>query len=61
MRRIDWSLCDAAARAAALARPGRAGSSETTGAVAAVLDQVAAGGDAAVRQLTLQFDGLDVV
>lgn len=60
MKRIDWTLCDSAARAEALARPGRASSAETTSAVAAILDAVAAEGDLALRRLTLQFDRLDI-
>jgi histidinol dehydrogenase len=56
MKRLDWNRLDAAARAAALARPG-----DDTGAlrdaVAAIVARVRAGGDEAVRDLTLEHDG----
>lgn len=56
---IDWSTLDAAGLRATLARPplDRAGLESD---VAAIIERVGAGGDAAVRDYTRQFDGVDV-
>src|SRR3546814_7353801 len=48
--RLDWSDLDDAQRAAALARPTRTVSRELREGVAAILDQVRARGDAALRE-----------
>lgn len=58
MNRIEWSELDAAARAAALQRPVQAVAAQTRVAVAAVLEEVRAGGDAALRALTERHDGV---
>src|SRR3546814_20074635 len=58
--RLDWSDLDDAQRAAALARPTRTVSRELRAGVAAILDQVRARGDAALRELTLRLDGADL-
>jgi len=59
MRRVDWSRLDAAARAAALQRPALVPDAERREAVAAIMADVRARGDAAVREYTKRFDGCD--
>src|SRR3546814_12204483 len=58
--RHEWSELDEAQRAATLARPARTVSRELREGVAAILDQVRARGDAALRELTLRLDGADL-
>lgn len=53
---LDWSRLDAAARAAALARPALAEAAERAGRVAAILAAVRADGDAALREFGLRYD-----
>ncbi|TCZ88107.1 histidinol dehydrogenase [Lysobacter sp. N42] len=60
MRRVRWSETDAATREALLQRPAQAVSSAVTASVAGLIAQVRRGGDAAVRELTSRFDGVDV-
>lgn len=58
MKRIDWNQLDEAARAAVLQRPVQAVSDAVRTGVQAVFDQVAARGDAALRDFTARFDGV---
>jgi len=58
--RLDWSTLDAAARARALTRPVQGVADATRQAVAAVLDAVRSRGDAALRELTLRFDKVEL-
>src|SRR3546814_3505260 len=58
--RLDWSDLDDAQRAAALARPTRTVSRELREGVAAILDQVRARGETALRGLTLRLAGADL-
>ena len=60
MKLLFWKDLDAAARRAALARPGRAIEAEVEAAVSRVLEQVRADGDGAIRALTRRFDGVEV-
>lgn len=53
-----WSQLDEMAQARALARPARTRADAITSAVAAIIAQVRAGGDAALRELTQRFDGV---
>ncbi|HRP71128.1 MAG TPA: histidinol dehydrogenase [Luteimonas sp.] len=57
-QRLDWAALDAAARAAALQRPVQAVAAQTRTSVAALIDDVRARGDAALREITLRFDGV---
>lgn len=52
----DWAASDAAARAALLARPAQADRAALYEAVRAILAEVRAGGDDALRALTARFD-----
>ncbi|MCA1714889.1 MAG: histidinol dehydrogenase, partial [Gammaproteobacteria bacterium] len=58
--RLDWSRLDAAARATALCRPALQVAERTRAQVAAILDCVRAGGDGALRELGLRFDGAEL-
>ena len=60
MNRIDWSSLDDAAKAQVLRRPVQAVSATVRDAVSRIRSQVAAKGDAALRALTAQFDGVDL-
>ena len=60
MRIVDWAQLDEAARSELLRRPAQAAAATTGGAVAAILAAVQADGDAALRALTLRFDGVDL-
>ena len=60
MRIVDWAQLDEAARSELLRRPAQAAAATTGGAVAAILAAVQAGGDAALRELTLRHDGVDL-
>lgn len=58
MNRLDWNELDAVAQDAALTRPVQAVAVTTREAVAALLDDVRARGDAALREITQRFDGV---
>jgi histidinol dehydrogenase len=60
VKRLDWPLLDANARAQALQRPTQAVSDAVAEAVADILRQVSIRGDAALRELTLRFDDLAI-
>jgi len=56
----DWTLLDEAARTALLARPVQAIAQRTRDAVTALLADVRARGDAALREVTARFDGVEL-
>ena len=56
MKRIDWRVLDEAGRTQALARPPQSRSAELRAAVADILADVRARGDAALRDCALKFD-----
>lgn len=58
MNRLIWKGLDAAAREAALCRPVQEVAQRTRLAVAALLEDVRARGDDALRELTARFDGV---
>ncbi|RNF86441.1 histidinol dehydrogenase [Montanilutibacter psychrotolerans] len=58
MRRTDWNAADAATRAALLRRPVQVTAAITTTTVAAIIDEVRALGDAALRAYGERFDGV---
>jgi len=60
MRILEWQSLDAGARRAALARPTQAASIEVCQQVQEIIARVRRDGDAAVRQLTAQFDRVDL-
>ena len=60
MKILDWNNLDAAARAAALARPGGGDQAGIEAAVRRVFEQVQADGDVALRALTRRFDGVEL-
>ncbi|MBN8736720.1 MAG: histidinol dehydrogenase [Xanthomonadales bacterium] len=60
MRRIDWRDLDDRERARALARPPRVRSAELRVAVADILDEVRARGDAALRRYAAKFDQVEI-
>jgi len=55
-RRLDWSVLDEAQRREALARPRQVRDAAQVDAVAAILADVRARGDRALRELTARFD-----
>jgi len=57
---LDWSRLDKDARAAALARPSVVPDADRRAKVAAILKDVRARGDAAVREYAKRFDGADL-
>ncbi len=57
---LEWSVLDAAARRAALRRPTQERGEELGSAVARILDQVRADGDATLRALTRRYDGCEL-
>ncbi|GAP67464.1 histidinol dehydrogenase [Mizugakiibacter sediminis] len=57
---LDWNALDAAARAAALARPASAHDEALRRAVARILAQVRADGDHALHLLTRRYDGCEL-
>ncbi len=59
-RRYDWDALDEAARAALLARPVQTVAQRTREAVAALLADVRERGDAALREITARFDGVEL-
>jgi histidinol dehydrogenase len=56
MKRLDWNTLDEAARRDALARPAQARAEELKQGVAAIIGQVRAHGDAALRDLSAKYD-----
>ena len=60
MNRVEWSSLDDAAKARVLERPVQAVSATVRDAVTRIRVQVAAEGDAALRALTAQFDGVQL-
>ena len=60
MKILCWNDIDAAARAAALARPVQAVDAELEVAVGRIIEQVRADGDSAIRALTRRFDAIEV-
>src|SRR5690606_14818377 len=58
VRRLDWSALDADARAQALQRPAQQVAAQTRAAVEALVEDGRVRGDAALREITLRFDGV---
>ncbi|MEN1942479.1 histidinol dehydrogenase [Luteimonas sp. MJ293] len=58
MQRLRWSGLDAAARRDALARPVQAVAAEVRETVSTLVEEVRAGGDAALRAITQRLDGV---
>lgn len=58
--RYDWTTLGEAARAGLLARPVQAVAQRTRDAVAGLLADVSARGDAALRDVTARFDGVEL-
>ena len=56
MNRLEWSALDEGARRAALLRPVQQVAEATRASVAALIEEVRSGGDAALRAITLRFD-----
>ncbi|WP_454831390.1 histidinol dehydrogenase [Pseudoxanthomonas wuyuanensis] len=56
--KLDWPSLDQAARSAALTRPVQTVAVSTRESVAALLSDVRANGDAALREITARFDGV---
>ena len=59
-RRIEWGVLDATARAVALRRPTQATGAETAKGVARIIEEVRNRGDAALRDLTRDLDGVSL-
>ena len=57
---LQWRALDAAARGRALRRPAQVDGAQTAAAVAALIEEVRVGGDAALRALTKRFDGVEI-
>lgn len=57
MKRIDWNTLDEAGRVAALARPAQSRSPALRRSVEAIIAEVRARGDMALRELTARYDG----
>lgn len=60
LKRLTWSTLDAAARQAALARPAVTEQPDLGPRVADIVARVRADGDAALRELTQRFDGIEI-
>lgn len=60
MKRLVWKTLDAAARASTLRRPAQNDSAERSLAVARLIAQVRADGDATLRALTRRYDGCEL-
>jgi len=58
MNILDWNALDADTQARALTRPAQAVATRTRAAVAALIEQVREGGDAALRDITARLDGV---
>ncbi|AND68221.1 histidinal dehydrogenase/ histidinol dehydrogenase [Dyella thiooxydans] len=56
MKRLDWNTLDETARREALARPAQARADELKQGVAAIIAQVRAHGDVALRELSAKYD-----
>ncbi|HET6433463.1 histidinol dehydrogenase [Dyella sp.] len=56
MKRLDWNTLDQTARREALARPAQARADELKQGVAAIIAQVRAHGDSALRELSAKYD-----
>lgn len=56
MKRLDWNALDETARREALARPAQARADELKQGVAAIIAQVRAHGDVALRELSAKYD-----
>ncbi|MGN6383248.1 MAG: histidinol dehydrogenase [Dyella sp.] len=56
MKRLDWNALDETARREALARPAQGRADELKQGVAAIIAQVRAHGDAALRELSAKYD-----
>ncbi|MBY6204671.1 histidinol dehydrogenase [Halomonas denitrificans] len=61
MRIVDWTTLDAGERADLLRRPRLETDAELTRAVADIIGEVRAGGDAALQNCTRRFDGVESV
>ncbi|WP_298575659.1 histidinol dehydrogenase [uncultured Luteimonas sp.] len=57
-QRLDWTALDDAARARALQRPVQAVAAQTRASVGALIEDVRGRGDAALREISLRFDGV---
>ena len=60
MKRVPWNALAADARVATLRRPDSLSSDELRRAVARIIEQVRADGDATLRALTRRFDGVEI-
>jgi histidinol dehydrogenase len=60
MRILEWNRLDALERAAALERPAQQSRAEVDEVVRAVIAAVRARGDAALREYTHRFDGVEL-
>jgi histidinol dehydrogenase len=60
MNILTWTTLDEVARAEAVRRGTAEAGAEVTASVATILERVRTGGDAAVRELTARFDGVEV-
>ncbi|WP_457097714.1 histidinol dehydrogenase [Lysobacter sp. P5_B9] len=60
MRRVDWNRLAGVERSSLLRRPSQQMAPETSAVVASILDAVRAGGDAALREYTARFDGVEL-
>ena len=58
MNTLIWNQLTAAEQAAALTRPVQTVAEQTRQTVAALIAEVRAGGDAALRAITQRFDGV---
>ncbi|WP_172675109.1 histidinol dehydrogenase, partial [Stenotrophomonas pictorum] len=58
MKILDWAALDADAQAATLTRPVQSVAAQTRESVAALIEQVRGGGDAALRAISARFDGV---
>jgi len=61
MRRIDWNRIDGPRQRDALRRPAQQAAAAVTASVAALIQDVIARGDVALRELSLRFDGVALV
>jgi len=57
---MDWASTDVAARDRALQRPAQVASAQTAQQVAGILERVHRDGDAAVREFSSRFDGVEL-
>ena len=60
MKRLDWNAVGESERALALARPAQSRAPALREGVARILEQVRAGGDEALRELTRRIEGQDL-